>query len=172
MTRVAIGFGSNVGKREEHIAAALRMLERVVAIEAVSSLYETAPMYVEDQGAFLNGAAVGMTDLGPFSLVEALKRIEAEVGRTPAVKNGPREIDLDLLTYGSLSLKSTGARPLTVPHPGIAERRFVLEPLAEAMPDAVVPFLGLVDALLERPDVQSQDVRRVERAAVSIPGPQ
>jgi 7,8-dihydro-6-hydroxymethylpterin-pyrophosphokinase len=59
-----------------------------------------------------------------------------------------------------------------VPHPGIAERRFVLEPLAEAMPDAVVPFLGLVDALLERPDVQSQDVRRVERAAVSIPGPQ
>jgi 2-amino-4-hydroxy-6-hydroxymethyldihydropteridine diphosphokinase len=172
MTRVAIGFGSNVGNREEHIAAALRMLERVVAIEAVSSLYETAPMYVKDQGAFLNGVAVGETDLGPFAMVEALKRIEAEVGRTPAVKNGPREIDLDLLIYGSLKLKSTGARPLTVPHPGIAERRFVLEPLAEAMPDAVVPFVGLVESLLERADVQSQEVRRVERAAVSLPGPQ
>lgn len=172
MTRVAIGFGSNVGAREEHIAAALGMLERVVVIESVSSLYETAPMYVEDQAPFLNGVAVGETDFGPFSLVEALKRIEAEVGRTPAVRNGPREIDLDLLIYGSLSLRSSGARPLTVPHPGIAGRRFVLEPLAEAMPDAVVPFVGLVESLLEKADVQSQEVRRVERAAISLQGPQ
>ena len=142
MTRVAIGFGSNVGAREEHVTAALSMLERVVAIETVSSLYETAPMYVEDQAPFLNGVAVGATDLGPFALVEALKRIEAEVGRTPAIKNGPREIDLDLLTYGSLKLTSTGARPLTVPHPGIAGRRFVLEPLSEVAPDMRDPVSG------------------------------
>jgi 2-amino-4-hydroxy-6-hydroxymethyldihydropteridine diphosphokinase len=172
MTRVAIGFGSNMGERESHIDAALRMLERVVAIEAVSSLYETAPMYVEDQPSFLNGVAVGDTDLGPISLVEALKRIEAEVGRTPAVRNGPREIDLDLLLYGRLVLRSLGARSISVPHPSMTERRFVLEPLFEAAPDAFVPLAGPVEVLLEKAGVQSQSVRRVEHAAVPISGSQ
>ncbi len=168
MIRVAIGFGSNLGDREQHIAAAVRMLERVVSIEGASSLYETAPMYVEDQPAFLNGVVVGLTDLGPLSLVEALKRIEAEVGRTPTERNGPREIDLDLLLYGRLVLSSKGARVVTVPHPGLASRRFVLEPLMEIAPDAFVPFLGPVEALLEREDVQSQAVRRIENAAVPL----
>ena len=168
MTRVAIAFGSNLGERERHIAKAVRLLERVVAIDSASSLYETAPMYVEDQPSFLNGVVVGSTDLGPFSLVEALKRIEAEVGRTPTTPNGPREIDLDLLLYGRLVLNSRGARPIQVPHPGIANRRFVLEPHFEVAPDAFVPFLGPVEALLEREDVQSQAVRRIEHAAVSL----
>lgn len=168
MTRVAIGFGSNMGDRQAHIGSAVRMLERVVAVDAVSSLYETAPLYVEDQPPFLNGVAVGFTDLGPMSLVEALKRIEAEVGRTPTVRNGPREIDLDLLLYGRMVLHSVGARPIHVPHPGLASRRFVLEPLVEVSPDAFVPFLGPVEALLEKEDVQLQAVRRVEHAAVPL----
>ncbi len=172
MTRVAIGFGSNMGARESHIGEALRMLERVVAIESISSLYETAPMYVEDQPPFLNGVAVGLSDLGPLSLVEAMKRIEAEVGRTPAVRNGPREIDLDLLLYGRLVLKSIGGRGITVPHPAMTERRFVLEPLFEAAPDAFIPLAGPVEVLLEKADVQSQSVRRVEHAAVPISGSQ
>lgn len=168
MTRVAVGFGSNIGDREGQIAHAVRLLERVIAIEHVSSLYETEPMYVEDQPAFLNGVVVGLTDLGPISMVEALKRIEAEVGRTPTSKNGPREIDLDLLLYGRLVIKSRGARPITVPHPGISTRRFVLEPLFEVAPEAFVPFLGPVEALLESEDVQSQAVRRIENAAVPV----
>ncbi len=172
MTRVAIGFGSNMGAREDHIRGALCMLERVVAIESLSSLYETAPMYVEDQPSFLNGVAVGETDLGPISLVAALKRIEAEVGRTPAERNGPREIDLDLLLYGHLVLRSFGSREIRVPHPKMAERRFVLEPLFEAAPDAFVPLAGPVEVLLEREGVQSQSVRRVEHAAVPLSGSQ
>ena len=169
MTRVAIGFGSNLGERQDYIRGALRLLERVVAIEHVSSLYETAPMYVEDQPSFLNGVVVGVTDLGPLSLVEALKRIEAEVGRTPMQPNGPREIDLDLLLYGRLVLNSIGARHVSVPHPAMASRRFVLEPLCEIAPDAFVPFLGPAEVLLEREGVQSQSVRRIEDAAVPVP---
>jgi 2-amino-4-hydroxy-6-hydroxymethyldihydropteridine diphosphokinase len=172
MTRVAIGFGSNMGARESHIMEAVRMLEHVVAIEVVSSLYETAPMYVEDQPAFLNGVVIGFTDLGPISLVKSLKRIEAEVGRTPAVRNGPREIDLDLLIYGRLVLRSHGARSVIVPHPLMTERRFVLEPLLEASPDSFIPLAGPVEVFLERADVQSQSVRRVEHAAVPISGSQ
>ena len=168
MTRVAIGIGSNLGDRERNIAEAVRLLERVVAVERTSSLYETAPMYVQDQPAFLNAAVVGETDLGPRSLVAALKRIEAEVGRTPTEPNGPREIDLDLLLYGHLVLVSKGALPIHVPHPGLTERRFVLEPLAEVAPDAFVPFAGPVEAILEREDVQSQEVRRVKVAAVPV----
>jgi 2-amino-4-hydroxy-6-hydroxymethyldihydropteridine diphosphokinase len=172
MTRVAIGFGSNLGDREAHISEAVRLLERAVAVDGASSLYETEPMYVESQPAFLNGVVVGETDLGPISLVAALKRIEAEVGRTPTVRNGPREIDLDLLLYGQLVLSSTGARPITVPHPAIAERRFVLEPLWEAWPEAFVPQVGPVEALLSREDVQSQAARRIPRAAVPLSGSQ
>jgi 2-amino-4-hydroxy-6-hydroxymethyldihydropteridine diphosphokinase len=168
MTRVAIGLGSNLGDRERNVREAVRLLERVVAVERFSSLYESAPMYVEDQPAFLNAAAVGVTDLGPRTLVAALKRIEAEVGRTPTVPNGPREIDLDLLLYGHLVLVSKGARPVQVPHPGLTERRFVLEPLAEIAPDFFVPFAGPVEAILEREVVQSQEVRRVKVAAVQV----
>lgn len=172
MTRVAIGFGSNVGDRELSIRKALRLIERVVAVDAVSSLYETAPMYVEDQPPFLNGVLVGATGLGPISLVEALKRIEAEVGRTPAERNGPREIDLDLLLFGRVVFRSNGGRRITVPHPAMHERRFVLEPLYEVAPEAFVPLVGPVEILLDGEAVRSQEVRRVENAAVPIPGAQ
>lgn len=168
MTRVAVGFGSNIGDREMHISEAVRLLERAVAIDAVSSLYETEPMYVEDQPAFLNGVVVGETDLGPIALVATLKRIEAEVGRTPAVRNGPREIDLDLLLYGDLVFASRGGRAVRVPHPALGERRFVLEPLLEVWPEAFVPMVGPVDALFAREDVQLQQARRIERAAVPL----
>ena len=169
MTRVAIAFGSNLGDRERHVREALKLLERGVAVELVSSLYETAPMYVEDQPSFLNGVAVGETDLGPIALVALLKQIERVVGRTPAERNGPREIDLDLVLYGSLVLRSEGSVSVVVPHPRLAERRFVLEPLHEVAPEEFVPLVGPVDALLEREDVASQSVRRLD-AAVPVPG--
>jgi 2-amino-4-hydroxy-6-hydroxymethyldihydropteridine diphosphokinase len=146
MAQVAIGLGSNMGDRRAHIESALTLLRDVVAELRVSSLIETAPMYVTDQPAYLNGAAIGFTDLGPLALLARLKAIELEVGRTPSVRYGPREIDLDLLAYGRVAFRSSGR--LEVPHPRTPERRFVLEPLAELDPSMYLPGLGSVSALL------------------------
>lgn len=137
-----------MGDRQAHIEAAIALLREVVADLRVSRLIETAPMYVTDQPAYLNGAAIGYTDLGPLALLARLKSIESEVGRTPSVRYGPREIDLDLLAYGRVAFRSSGR--LEVPHPRTPERRFVLEPLAELDPKLHLPGLGLVATLLER----------------------
>ncbi|HXH62326.1 MAG TPA: 2-amino-4-hydroxy-6-hydroxymethyldihydropteridine diphosphokinase [Fimbriimonadaceae bacterium] len=172
MTPVVIAFGSNVGDREGQIRRALRKLESAVIVEAVSGLYETAPMYDVDQPDFLNGIATGLTLLGPTGLVRALKRIESEVGREAVRRNGPREIDLDLVLYGQLILRSVGSFDVQVPHPRLHERRFVLEPLYEVVPDAFVPGFGPVETLLENPTVQAQSARRVADARVPLQGPE
>jgi 2-amino-4-hydroxy-6-hydroxymethyldihydropteridine diphosphokinase len=170
MTLAAIAFGSNLGLRERHLADALAALGKEVELVAVSSAYETAPMYVEDQPPFLNGALLARTDLGPRELLRLLKRIEAQVGRQPAQRFGPREIDLDLLSYGRLHyhFADRGEPLLSIPHPRIPERRFVLEPLAEIAPDLVLPGLGTVSALLAATHSQADSVRRVEHAVLPI----
>ena len=169
MTPVAVAFGSNLGDRQRHIAAALERLERLMQIDRVSGVYETEPMYVEDQPSFLNGVVIGVTNLGPLAFVTGLKAVEKEVGRLDRTKNGPREIDLDLILFGALTLRSTAQTPVQVPHPRMAERRFVLEPLAEVAPEAVVPKFGAIAQLLAKDVVQSQSVRRVADAPVPIP---
>ena len=169
MTPVVVAFGSNLGDRTRHIADALERLEQLMQIERVSGLYETEPMYVQDQPSFLNGVVTGSTNLGPLALVRGLKAVEREVGRLERIKNGPREIDLDLILFGALVLRSDARAPVQVPHPRMAERRFVLEPLAEVDPDAVVPEIGTVARLLPKDDVQSQSVRRVADAPIPIP---
>ena len=126
-----MAFGSNLGDREEFIRKALGALGRQIQHINLSSLYETAPLYVIDQPPYLNGVLLGRTNLGPLRLVQFLKTIEAEVGRRPTVVNGPREIDLDLIFFGSVSLASNGTPAVLVPHPRMDERRFVLEPLLE-----------------------------------------
>lgn len=148
MAQVAIGLGSNMGDRRAHIEAAIVRLRESITGLRVSKLIETAPMYVTDQPPYLNGAAIGFTDLGPLALLARLKAIEMEVGRTPSVRYGPREIDLDLLAYGHMAFRSAGR--LEVPHPRTPERRFVLEPLAELDPELLLPGLGRVASLLER----------------------
>ena len=168
MTPIVVAFGSNLGEREQNIAKAISLLSTLMTVDRVSHSYETAPMYVEDQPRFLNGVVSGQTALGPIALVKGLKEIEQEVGRLERVRNGPREIDLDLVLFGSLVMTSRTDVPVTVPHPRLEERRFVLEPLAELDPDAVVPQKGSVAALLQRDDVQSQSVRRVEDASVPV----
>lgn len=142
MTQVAIGLGSNVGDRHAHISAALELLAQVVSDLRVSTLIETEPMYVLDQPAYLNGAALGLTSLGPLALLRKLKEIEAVVGRKPTVRYGPREIDLDLLAYGRVQFRSPGR--LEVPHPRTPERSFVLIPLAELDSELYLPGLGVV----------------------------
>jgi 2-amino-4-hydroxy-6-hydroxymethyldihydropteridine diphosphokinase len=123
---VYIALGSNLGDRAAQIAAALERLSAVATIEKRSPVYETAPKYVTDQPAFLNMAVLARTGLAPLALLAATQSIEKALGRMPGQRFGPRAIDLDILFFGDdvIDLPS-----LAVPHPRIAERRFVLQPL-------------------------------------------
>jgi 2-amino-4-hydroxy-6-hydroxymethyldihydropteridine diphosphokinase len=134
-----LGLGSNVGEREEHLRAAIRMLEeRGVEVEAVSSAYETEPVgEVLGQPDFLNAAVRIRTDLEPEALLDLCKEIEAERGRAlEAPRHSPRPLDVDLLLLGNLELSS---ERLTLPHPEVASRRFVLAPLLELDPELTLP---------------------------------
>ncbi|MDP9303375.1 MAG: 2-amino-4-hydroxy-6-hydroxymethyldihydropteridine diphosphokinase [Actinomycetota bacterium] len=149
MARAFVGLGSNLGDPEELIASALELLagEEGIEVLAVSILRETDPVGFEDQPRFLNGAAELATELAPRELLERLLAIERRLGRIrgEGPRFGPRTIDLDLLLYGGETVQEPG---LTLPHPRLHERRFVLEPLAELDPALEVPGRGPVQALL------------------------
>lgn len=140
---VYIALGANLGQREKNIAAALNALQHTkgVSVEAVSSLYETdAVGGPPDQPRFINAAAKLTTELAPERLLSVLQQIELSLGRRRGEHWGPREIDLDILLYDNLVISEDG---LTIPHPLMHERRFVMEPLAEIGPNAKHPALGL-----------------------------
>lgn len=147
MPAAFIGIGSNLGDRERAIEDALRLLDAHAGIEVVtvSAIRETEPVGIVDQPRFLNAAARLETRLSPQQLLERLLGIERELGRVRVERYGPRTIDLDLLLYGDEVVDEPGLR---VPHPRLAERRFVLEPLNDLDPGLVVPGLGRVRALL------------------------
>lgn len=146
--RVFIALGSNLGDRANNLDRALEALSAFVRITSRSSIYETDPAYVIDQPSFLNMVVMGKTALSADLLLTELKRIEADIGRVPTRRNGPRVIDLDILYYGD-QVMDTGR--LIVPHPRIAERQFVLEPLFEIAPEMRHPVLNLTTReLLER----------------------
>ena len=147
MPLVYVGLGSNLGDREESIRRALELLDGPeIAVERVSSLRETDPVGYEDQPRFLNGAAALRTELAPRELLERLQAVEGGLGRDRSgPRFGPRTIDLDLLLYGDEMVDEQG---LQIPHPRLAERVFVLEPLAELDGGLEVPGLGSVQALL------------------------
>lgn len=150
---------------------ALKELEGDLRWSGLSRVYETAPMYVEDQPSFLNAAASAETDLGPLALLDRLKLAERAVGRGEASRFGPREIDLDLVAYGSIGLRSRrGERELVLPHPRAAERRFVLAPLADVAPDYVFPGGRSVRDLLEATNAQAEDVTILSDAVLSVCG--
>jgi uracil phosphoribosyltransferase len=154
---VAIGLGSNQGDRAAQLATAVASLaEAVGPIIAVSSVYETAPVGGPVQGDYLNAVVVAETALAPAEVLERLLEIERGMGRERRERWGPRTIDLDMLVYGDRSVAEPG---LTVPHPRMAERRFVLEPLAEVWPDLAVPGVGAVTRALAA--VADQQVRRL-----------
>ena len=156
-----LGLGSNLGDREANLRRALAALEgQGIEVLARSSLYETAPQgEVTDQPDFLNAALRVATALGPEELLDACKRVERELGREAGgPRHGPRAIDVDLLLLGGLVHRS---ERLTLPHPEVTTRRFVLEPLLELDPE-----LGLPDgtSLSERlAGVLDQRVERVGR---------
>ena len=146
MARAYLGIGSNLGDRETTIRQALALLAKRVDVVAVSSLRETEPWGYADQPPFLNGAAAVDATLPARELLEVLFEVERELGRTrDGPRFGPRTIDLDLLLYGAEVVEKPG---LTVPHPRLHERRFVLEPLGELAPGLVVPGRGAVESLL------------------------
>lgn len=137
MATAYLGLGSNLGDRERNIARALQRLGRTMAIEQVSSIYQTEPMGYREQPWFLNAVCQVSTDLDPFSLLRLVKQIEVELGRVPSFANAPRVIDIDILFYGD---EVVAAESLTIPHPRLAERLFVLVPLAEIAPGLVHPL--------------------------------
>lgn len=148
MARVYLGLGTNLGEREQNMATALARLQERLRLVAVSSLYETAPWGVTDQPPFLNAAVAAETDLPPAELLAFVKGMEREMGRQPSGRWGPRLMDIDILLYDDLVLETPD---LVIPHPRLAERAFVLVPLAEIASDAVHPvYQQTIQALLAR----------------------
>lgn len=132
--RVYLGLGSNLGDRRAHLRLALQALRRVGTGLTVSPLYETAPVGGPQQGPYLN-CVVGIdTDLGPFELLSAAQQLESAAGRVRTVKDGPRTLDVDILLIEGLQLATP---ELTVPHPRMHERAFVLAPLEDLDPALV-----------------------------------
>lgn len=152
MARAYVGLGANLGDREETLRLAVELLAAAegVTVVGVSSLRETDPVGYLDQPRFLNGAVAVEAELEAGALLEALLRIERELGRTrEGPRFGPRTVDLDLLLFDAVAVDEPG---LTVPHPRLHERRFALEPLAELDPALVVPGRGTVSELLAQLD--------------------
>lgn len=143
-----IGLGSNLGDPARQLAAAFTALAQLpgTRLLARSALYASPPLGPPDQPEYLNAAALLSTESGPRELLDALLHIEQTQGRVrDGSRWGPRTLDLDLLFHGDARLDEPG---LHLPHPQLAARRFVLQPLADIAPAQLIPGLGRVDALL------------------------
>ncbi len=152
-SRIYLGLGTNLGDRWRNLMRAIEGLRAFVAVDTVSPVYETEPWGYADQPRFLNAVVTGTTRLAPHDLLAALKRLEHDLGRRPTFRYGPRIIDIDILFYGNLCIDTPN---LSVPHPRLHERAFVLVPLADVAPDLIHPCLGvsvrtLLDAVAPSP---------------------
>jgi 2-amino-4-hydroxy-6-hydroxymethyldihydropteridine diphosphokinase len=164
MPTAYIALGSNLGDRAKTLATATHRLGRLGRVEACSSLYETEPVGFHDQPAFLNAVLALETELKPVQLLHALLAIERELGRdrSQGVVNGPRTLDLDLLLMGDTVVAT---KELTLPHPALVQRRFVLAPLAEIAPHLRHPQHGqtIAEMLALLPDEGENRVSAVRR---------
>lgn len=161
MERAYVGLGANLGDARSALAAALRALAALpdTHVAAVSSIYRTAP--IDSSGPdYLNAVAALDTALAPEALLRALLAIEAQHGRERPYRNAPRTLDLDLLLHGS---RRSQTPELTLPHPRLHQRAFVLHPLLEIAPDVAAPGLGPLAPYLQ----QAAD-QRIERCAWPI----
>jgi len=136
-TIVYLSLGSNMGKREENLKRALRLLRGKIIINKVSSFYDTPPVGYTEQPNFINAVCEAVTSLDPEELLILIKQIEKDMGRTPNFPNGPRIIDIDILIYGKEIIHTN---QLTIPHPRMTQRAFVLIPFAEIAPDIIHPI--------------------------------
>jgi 2-amino-4-hydroxy-6-hydroxymethyldihydropteridine diphosphokinase len=164
MIRAAIGIGSNLGNPPANVRAAFRALRSAGRVAATSQLYRTKPWGVADQPEFCNAVAIVETDLNPRELLEALKKIETDLGRVPGERWGPRAMDLDILLYGDRQVDEPG---LHIPHPRLSERAFALIPLAEVDARYEAAAAGLPSGERESVALMSEDhlVARVRTLA-------
>jgi 2-amino-4-hydroxy-6-hydroxymethyldihydropteridine diphosphokinase len=159
---VYLSLGGNLEGRQRKLAAMVAALRSFCEVTALSPLYETEPVGYLDQPWFLNAVAALRTTLPPLELLHRLQSIEAELGRVRLIDKGPRTADLDMLFYGDIVLSTP---ELTLPHPSLHERRFVLEPLCCLAPRLRHPLLGLTAGeLLARLPEGGAVVRRLERS--------
>jgi 2-amino-4-hydroxy-6-hydroxymethyldihydropteridine diphosphokinase len=158
VTLAYVGIGSNLNGPRGQVEAALRELDAIPGSRLVgrSSLYRSGPIGNRDQPDFTNAVAALETSLPPEGLLDELLAIEATHGRQRSFANAPRSLDLDLLLYGQSELKTTR---LTVPHPRMSERAFVLRPLLELSQDICIPGKGAARDLLQK--CEAQDVERI-----------
>lgn len=157
MAQIYIGFGTNLGDREKQLRDAWARVARAVHITRTSAVYETEPWGVTAQPRYLNLVVEGETDLSPKELLGALQTIEQDMGRIRGMRYGPRIIDLDILFYGEECIKTDD---LEIPHPRLAERRFVLMPLAELAPNLEHPqlHLSILELLRRLPDKGGEQI--------------
>ena len=141
-TLVVLGLGSNLGDSRRIVLEAVTALRQVLVKLRVASLYETAPLYVTDQGRFINTAVAGLYSGSPRELLSRIHEIEACFGRDRSKERrwGERTLDIDILLFGDLVVSEAD---LQIPHPRLKERRFALEPLLELLPDAAEPGTGI-----------------------------
>lgn len=139
MHTIYLALGANLGDRRRNLSAALQQLRDIMDISAVSSIYETEPVGYIDQPNFFNMVCSGKTGLSVQDFLLHAKAIEASLGRQVTFRNGPRPIDIDILFYDDLNITQSD---ISVPHPRMAERAFVLVPLAEIAPDKIDPRSG------------------------------
>ena len=144
-----LSLGSNMGDREANLLKACRALKRLLADFRMSSIYDTLPLYVTDQDRFLNMVVSGMSQMDPEGFFRRIQAIESELGRVRkrTFAKGPRVIDIDILLFGSLVIST---ETLRIPHPGIAERQFVLIPLIELSPGLREPSTNASYAEMSR----------------------
>jgi len=159
--KAAIGLGSNLGDRLGNLRHAVELLRQQGSILATSSVYETPPLGVENQPRFLNAALIMELEAPPSLLLSILKGIEKKIGRKKRKRWGPREIDLDLLLIPDLIYEDES---LKIPHPELANRAFVLIPLAEIAPDWIHPVLGMkIGVLAEQYKEEAETFLRITR---------
>lgn len=157
---VYLSLGSNLGDREDNLRTAIVRLAEFGNVLAVSSFYETEPLHVGAQPWFLNCAVKFETEKMPRQLMAAILNLEQSMGRQRKQKKGPRTIDIDVLLFGSSVIEIPA---LTVPHPRLHERRFVLEPLAEIAPDARHPVFKRTARELRDALTAGQTVKKVAK---------
>jgi 2-amino-4-hydroxy-6-hydroxymethyldihydropteridine diphosphokinase len=157
-TTTYLSLGSNVGDREKNLQDAIARIGRLGQVRKVSSIYETEPVELMEQPWFLNCAVALDTTLSARDLLSALLAIEETMGRKRTVEKGPRTIDIDVLLFGDAVIESSA---LTVPHPEMHRRRFVLEPLAEIAADVRHPVIGKTARNLLKELPSGQVVRKI-----------